>query len=202
MISTLTPVITFFFVWLFFRIVPNRNQCIGLLLGLVGVLLLVARGDFQHLLQLQFVAGDLWMMAAVVAWAAYTALLKKKPPSLQPMVFLYMSVVLGTVLALPTALWEYQQTGDLSWLTLQGQTFWVYAYVGIFPSILAYLFFNYGANVLGPNMAATFAYLLPVLTALISIFLLDEELLWFHLLGQLFVFVGFYFSLRRVSAVS
>ena len=202
-VSTLSPVITFFFVWLFFRIKPNRNQVIGLTLGLLGVLILVARGDVNRFFQLQFVVGDIWMLTAVVSWAIYTALIKKKQ-NLPPLVFLYVTIFLGTLLAVPGAVMENMNIdgGIMSWLVFDAQTLGVFMYVGIFPSILAYLMFNYGANVLGPNVAANFAYLLPVFTALISIFWLNEELRWFHFVGQILVFIGFYFSFRRSADVA
>lgn len=197
-ISTLSPVITFFFVWLFLRIKPNRNQLIGLSFGLLGVLVLVMRGDINRIFQLQFVVGDLWMLAAVVSWAIYTALVKNKPP-LPSLVFLYITLLLGTTLAIPGAIIENVNIagGVMSWLSFDAKSILIYLYVGIFPSILAYFLFNYGTNVLGPNVAATFAYLLPVFTALISIFWLNEVLHWFHFIGQLLVFFGFYFSFRR-----
>jgi len=202
-ISTLSPVTTFFFVWLFLHIKPNQNQLIGLVFGLLGVLILVARGDINRIFQLQFVVGDLWMLIAVVSWAIYTALVKNKP-KLPPLVFLYITVILGTFFAIPGAIIENANItgGMMSWLSFDAKIFWVFVYVGIFPSILAYLMFNYGASVLGPNVAATFAYLLPVFTALISIFLLNEELRWFHFVGQLLVFIGFYFSFRRPTNIT
>lgn len=198
--STLTPVITFFFVWLFLRVTPNRYQMIGLVFGLLGVLTLVARGDVSRLLQLDLVVGDLWMIAAVVCWAIYTALVKNKPP-LPPLVFLYITILIGTLLAFPGAIVENVglEGGVMSWLSFDLKSLSVFIYVGIFPSILAYLMFNYGAMVLGPNVAANFAYILPVMTALVSVFWLNEELRWFHFAGQILVMIGFYFSFRRSS---
>ena len=53
------------------------RQALGVLLALAGVFHVVVKGQWLHLSQVQWVPGDAWIVAAMVAWAGY-ALLQKK----------------------------------------------------------------------------------------------------------------------------
>ena len=63
-------------------------------------------------------------------------------------------------------------------------------YVVIFPSTLAYLFFNRGLALIGPNRAAPFFHLVPVFGSAMAILLLGEQLRLFHLVGYALVLAG------------
>lgn len=193
-IGTITPLITFLFSWLLFRVGPKQSQLVGFTLGMAGVLLLISQGDWSQLVGLNFVAGDMWMVAAVLSWALYTVLLRYKPTKLPPMVFLQVLILLGLLITSPVLFWEYSTSGSFQ---LTPETVAIIIYVGIFPSLLAYLFWNYGVSILGPNTAVVFMYLIPVFTAILSVLLTDETLRWFHIAGQGLVFAGFYFAVLR-----
>jgi drug/metabolite transporter (DMT)-like permease len=73
------------------------------------------------------------------------------------------------------------------------------AYVVIFPSILAYLFFNRGVALIGPNRAAPFLHLVPVFGSAMAILLLGEEMRPFHLIGYTLVLAGAVVASRQTS---
>ena len=83
-------------------------------------------------------------------------------------------------LLLPFSIWEYT-TGFT--LKLDTMTVVTLVYVVIFPSTLAYLFFNRGIALIGPNRAAPFFHLVPVFGSAMAILLLGEEPRLFHLVG-------------------
>ena len=74
------------------------------------------------------------------------------------------------------------------------------AYVVIFASALAYLFFNRGLALIGPNRAAPFLHLMPVFGSAMAITLLGEVLQPFHLIGYALVLAGVIIASRRASA--
>ena len=73
-------------------------------------------------------------------------------------------------------------------------------YVMIFPSTLAYLFFNRGIALIGPNRAAPFFHLVPVFGSAMAILLLGEQPRLFHLIGYLLVLAGVVIASRQASA--
>ena len=58
-------------------IAVSRRQLYGALLSILGVIVVMSRGDLHSLLNLRFVAGDLFMVLATIAWAFYTWLLSR-----------------------------------------------------------------------------------------------------------------------------
>ena len=62
--------------------------------------------------------------------------------------------------------------------------------LNIFPSVLAYQFWNHALTKVSANEVAISQYLIPVFTTLISVFFLDERLRDFHLIGGALIFFG------------
>ena len=79
---------------------------------------------------------------------------------------------------------------------LNTATLATFAYVGVFPSVVAYLFFNYGVARRGPARAAMFIHLMPAFGALLSTVFLGETLAWYHLAGISAIFLGLSLSTR------
>ena len=64
---------------LFFGEKPRPLQLLGAALGLAGVCVVVGRGSMQALMQVHFVAGDRFILLAVIGWAFYSWLLARPP---------------------------------------------------------------------------------------------------------------------------
>ena len=63
---------------------PTRHQLIGAVLSLAGVMLVVSRGTWGALAQVQFVVGDGYILLAALCWAVYSWLLARPPAALRP----------------------------------------------------------------------------------------------------------------------
>ena len=61
-------------VWLGERF--SWKQTLGVVLAMAGVFHVVVKGQWLRLGQVQWVPGDAWMVAAMIAWAAYALLLQ------------------------------------------------------------------------------------------------------------------------------
>ena len=60
---------------LFFGARVGYKRVIGAILSIAGVLLVLSRGELQVLLSMHWVPGDLYMIAATIAWAFYSWML-------------------------------------------------------------------------------------------------------------------------------
>jgi drug/metabolite transporter (DMT)-like permease len=105
----------------------------------------------------------------------------------------------GALLLLPFAVWEYSTGYTLQFDTVTVMTL---IYVVIFPSTLAYLCFNRGIALIGPNRAAPFFHLMPVFGSAMAILLLGEQPRLFHLAGYLLVLAGVVIASRQASAAA
>lgn len=180
------PVIIVVMTYLFFRETITLVQALGVGISLACALTIIARGDLQVLVSLSLNAGDALVFTAVVCYAGYSALLRLRP-AIHPLSFLAVTFIPGTLILLPFYLWE----------TLSGRpmvfdpvTLLAVAYVAIFPSILAYLFFNRGVELVGANRAGLFLHLMPVFGSLMAIVFLGESFRLFHTIGIVLILSG------------
>jgi drug/metabolite transporter (DMT)-like permease len=172
--------------FLLFRLRPKPVQVAGVLLSMVGVVLIVLRGDLGAIGQARLNSGDLLVLAGVVCWATYTALLKRRPP-LHPMSFLLATFAVGAVAMLPLAASEWQEARQIAWT---GPALLAVAYVAVLPSVVAYALFNAAVARLGAAAAGQAVNLLPVFGAALAAAMLGEPLRPYHLAGMALVLLG------------
>ncbi len=162
------------------------RQVIGIVVSLTGVVVILTRGDPQVLLSISFNRGDVWFFSALIVFAFYSALVKTRP-ALHPLSFLAFSMGWGTFWLTPLLLWEI---GTGYTLTFDGTTFAVLLYVAVFPSIVAYICYNRGIELAGPNRVAMLYPSIVAFGAIFAILLLGERPQLFHLVGCVLVFGG------------
>jgi len=162
------------------------GQAAGIVLSLCGVLVIISRGDPAVLTGIEFNKGDLWLIAAMILYAFYSALLVRRP-SMSRLGFLAFSIGWGAVLLTPAFVWERLAGPPLVFNALTLASF---AYVSVFASVLAYLFFNRGIELIGPNRAAPFFHLMPVFGSALAILVLGEQPHLYHAVGYALVLTG------------
>ena len=174
----------------------TRGQFFGILISLVGVLTIILRGDFAMLGSIRFNLGDIMYVAAMVAFGLYSALMPRRPRT-HPLSLIVFTMGGGALLLLPCAIWEGASGATL---TFDALTMATIGYIIIFPSALAYLCFNRGIALIGPNRAAPFFHLMPVFGSVMAIALLGEALQPFHVIGYVLVLAGVVIASRQGSA--
>jgi drug/metabolite transporter (DMT)-like permease len=173
-------------------------QLIGIAISLLGVLTIILRGDFGALAGIRFNKGDLMFAAGLFAFGLYSALMTRRPKTHQ-LSLISFTTGCGALLLLPFSIWEYSSGSRLQFDALTIATL---IYVVIFPSTLAYLFFNRGIALIGPNRAAPFLHLVPVFGSAMAILLLGEQLQLFHLTGYALVLAGVVIASRQTAAAA
>jgi len=171
-------------------------QLAGITISLAGVLTIILRGDFGALAGISFNRGDLMFASSLVSFGLYSALMPRRPVT-HALSLISFTTCCGALMLLPFSIWEYSTGATLKFDLITMATLF---YVLIFPSTLAYLFFNRGLALIGPNRAAPFFHLVPVFGSAMAILLLGEQLRLFHLAGYALVLAGVVIASRRASA--
>lgn len=193
LLQSFFPVVVAIMAFFFFREKLRPVQIIGILVSLAGTLFLVSKGSLEVLLSASFNAGDLWVFTAIICYAAYTILLRFRPP-IHPQSFLVVTFFLGTLMLLPFFLAEsiffepFYMAGDVVWVVL---------YLAIFPSILAYQFFNEGVKVAGATVAGLFSHLIPVFGSIMAVMFLGEKFYLYHAVGMVLILGGILLVILR-----
>ncbi|MGJ5178620.1 DMT family transporter [Bradyrhizobium oligotrophicum] len=186
LIQSSTPLFVALWSLLLFGVRLTPAQFAGIATSLTGVLVILLRGDLGALAAIQFNRGDLMFAGALLVFGLYSATMTRRP-AVHQLSLISACTAIGAVLLLPLALWEYS-TGFVLRLDLLSVA--TLGYVVVFASTLAYLFFNRGIGLIGPNRAAPFLHLVPLFGSVLAILLLGEELQLFHLVGYALVIAG------------
>ena len=173
-------------------------QTAGIFISLAGVLTILLRGDFAALAGIQFNKGDVMFASAILSFGLYSALMPRRPVT-HPLSLIIFTTGCGALLLLPFSIWEFQTGYRLQFDALTAATL---IYVVIFASTLAYLFFNRGIALIGPNRSAPFLHLVPVFGSAMAILLLGEQPRLFHLVGYVLVLAGVVIAARQASATA
>lgn len=174
-------------------------QSAGILLSLGGVVAIVCRGDLKVLTTLSFASGDLWIVAAMAAWAVYSILLRHRPSAL-PMMARFAAIVAGGVLVLlPFAVME-GLGGELPSLT--PTSFLTVGFLAVFASFGAYQVYGLVQRSLGAGPTSLLMYLIPLYNGVLAYLLLGERLYSYHLIGGALVLPGIYLATRGSSPPS
>jgi drug/metabolite transporter (DMT)-like permease len=184
---------------LFFRQRISTMQALGSVLSMTGVVVVLTRGDISRLAQIEFVAGDFYMVLASIAWAFYSWMLSqpKDPADIRSdwAAFLMAQMVFGLGWAGVFAGGEWALTdARISW---GWPLLAVLLYVAIGPAILAYRCWGIGVQRVGPAMASFFGNLTPLIAALLSAAFLGELPKLYHALAFVLIIGGILVSSRR-----
>lgn len=177
------------------------RQIAGALISMAGVAVVIARGDFERLIEIEFVAGDLWMVLATILWGAYSWMLAHPKQSTErswPWAeFLLAQVGFGFCWSLVFAGTEYQL--GLSYFSWNWQTLAMIGYVIIGPSLIAYRCWGLGVNQAGATVATFFTNLIPIFTAILSTLLLQRPPELFQGVAFALILAGIYLSIAKKS---
>ncbi len=170
------PLIIIVWAFVLFGELPTLRQAGGVLLSLIGVAVIAAHGSLVDLLHLEINSGDVWILAAMLIYGIYAALFRRRPRA-HPMSFLVATMGIGSLMILPFYLLEFAQGARIvstpsAWLAL--------AYIAVFPSFVAYLFFNRGIELTGATLAGQSWHLMPVFGSILAVLFLGERFYLYH----------------------
>ena len=167
------------------------RQLVGIFISIIGVAIIVVRGDLHVLRSFVLNIGDVWILAAVCMWAAQTILIRFVPKEMDLVAFQVMAFVAGLAVLGPFYIYEtvVGRPLPLSWSAAL-----LVGYAGLAASVVGFTCWNLGVMQIGPKTAGYFGNLFPVFGATLGILLLGEPFRWFHAVGGIVTVSGIYFA--------
>ncbi|MDF2679451.1 MAG: protein of unknown function transrane [Brevibacillus sp.] len=187
LVTALNPVVIVLFSVFLLREKVSRIQASGFVLSLLGVLVILTRGNIIRVFQTEYNQGDLLVLGCVLVWTLYS-IIGKRVKGVPPVTATAASTLLAAVMMLPFAIAEGIDFSTLSPLALSG-----ILYIVLFPSICSFVFWNVSVRAVGASQAGITLNLIPVFTAMISV-MLGERITQAQVWGGLLVFIGVTFA--------
>jgi drug/metabolite transporter (DMT)-like permease len=201
LLQSATPLVIIVWAYLLFREAPTARQTLGVLVSLAGVAAIAGHGSLEALGYLRLNRGDLWVLAALVIYAFYCVMLRKRP-TVHPLSFLVVAMGLGSLMMLPFMLGELATGARIHG---EPSSYLAIAYTSVLPSFVAYLFFNRGVELIGAGPAGQSMHLMPLFGSILAVVFLNEQFQIYHAFGIAMIALGIllasFDSARRPRAV-
>ncbi len=172
----------------------NIFQILGVICSFVGVMLIITKANFDLLVNLDFNKGDLTMVIAMLSWATYSALLKKRKHELSQLSLLEVIITFGLIFLIPIYITEYSLGFKIN---LNKPFILVLIYVVLFPGLASFICWIKGISLIGPNRSGVFLHLMPILSAIMAMIIFKEKFMLYHFLGAIFILSGIILSNRK-----
>lgn len=172
----------------------SYSRAVGLVIVLVGVVLLIARGDIQTLLSLSFQMADLLVLLGALSFSIYTLLVRKKPEGAGQLTFLSVTFGLGMLFLLPLSAWEIAAGAPVH---ITPKVLWLLVYLGAGPSLLSFWCWSLAIQHIGASRASLIYYTLPLFCGVEAVIFLQEPVLWVHYVSGAFILGGLGLATRE-----
>lgn len=189
LIVATTPVLITLGAVMFLGEKGNKRLGLGLALSLLGVIVVIAKGSIQTLLQLQFNTGDILFLCALVCWVAHGLLGKVAMRDVSPIVTTALTTMLGGFFLGLGSLFE---SGWNQLPAMSSQAWMEMLFMIVCSSVIGFLLWNYGIKQIGASKASIYMNLVPICTALIAVFLYGSTFTYIQLSGMVMVLLGVY----------
>lgn len=193
-IISIAPFFTAIFAYIFLKgEKPTLGFFIGFISALIGIFLISFNGSF--VLDLNPV-GDILAVLAAIVWAIYSIITKKISQfgyniiQTTRRIFFY-----GLIFMLPTLF-----ILDFNWGTerfRQPVNIFSILFLGVGASALCFVTWNIAVKILGAINTSVYIYMVPVITVVASLIVLNEKVTPISLSGIILTLVGLYLSEKK-----
>jgi len=190
-IASMIPIFLIFGSIIFLHENPKKKALLGTIVSLLGVGIIIFR-PIHQMSQVGSILGNIYLLISVISLVSYTILLKKFKLKYHSSTIIFWIFFIATITFFPAFILQNHKVNIHELLSFQGSIGILYG--AILSSLLGQVLYNYSVKHLKANEVGVFTYLGPVVTALVAIPLLHEQITFSYLLGSLFVFLGLFIS--------
>lgn len=169
-------------------------QILGLLVSIIGVSIIISKGNLEIIKKLNFNKGDLWMLVAAMSWSIYSSFLKKIQLPFSQFTLIQIISSIGLLFLIPQFLFEKSNGFEIN---LNLSFVLILFYVVFFAAIGAYYCWQKAISIIGPSRSSIFVQLMPLFSAVLALIIFKEAFKLFHLFGGLFIVSGIYLSNKK-----
>ena len=193
-LETVIPVVTVVLSALFVKEKLPLVKWVGVILSFLGAVWVVMDGRLLEVFSNSWNVGDVIMIGAIICWAVYSIVVKQFMHLFPAYGVLLVMTGLSVLILLPFVAAEWA-LGDVP--SLSESKYWMgFLYLGVFPSVIALVFYNRAVERLGASQASVFLNFLPVVTMVGAFMWLGETIKLSEIAGALLVIAGVILTTR------
>jgi drug/metabolite transporter (DMT)-like permease len=186
----LNPIVTALALAALFGERLGKMKWLGIVLAFCGASIIITRGDLAgaiHDISQSLGMGELLMLCAITSWAAYTIIGRFVLRELSPLTATTYAALWGLALLLCGASTELPSlhAAMFTWKVVLSL-----AYLGIFGTVIGFVWYYEGVKAVGSSRAAVFNNLVPVFGITFASLLLGETILASMVIGGLIAIAG------------
>ncbi|MBZ0312248.1 DMT family transporter [Clostridium butyricum] len=172
----------------------TKDLVIGFIIAITGVFLVIFNGNF--ILKLNPL-GDLLALGSSLCWAIYSICIKYFGNKYNT-IYLTRKIFFYALLTMIPLLFTSQFNFNLSTL-MQRDVIINLLFLSVVASSICYVAWNYTVDKLGVIKTNNYLYFLPIITLILSYFVLGEKLTPYSFVGAVFILLGVYVSEKGFS---
>ena len=188
-ITSISPIMTFFIVALIWRKKIDRVHSLGLLIGLVGGFVILQLSD----LSLFFNGSNGYFLLCAIIWAGVTILSQHSHQHIHPIHYSFFISVIATI-----STFIYAFDADLLAVFEQGTEFWIaMIYLAVFGQTIATTIFFMASGKIGSQKTSSYMFLVPIFALLSAWVVLDEPIQTHIIIGGAISMLAVYFINKK-----
>lgn len=169
----------------------------GVIISVLGAMIVISRGNIGEIFNGALGPGEFYIFLCVLCWAAYSLIGKAAMSGLSPLVVAAYSCVAGTLFLIPQGLAEGMAT---EFIHYSASAWFSIFYLGFFGTVLGFVWYYEGINVIGATRASQFINFVPISAVVLAFFILGEPITLSLAVGTLVVCLGVYLTNRPSHA--
>lgn len=172
----------------------NKKHFGGFLVAFAGTSMVIFNA--QVVLKLNPL-GDFLALMAPLAWSFYSVLLKKLDHSYNPIFVTRKIFFYGLLTVIPIMGW--QDANFIPQRLISLQFILNIAFLGLVASALCFITWNKAVEIIGTIKASNYIYLVPLISMITSILVLNERVTGLAVAGGFLILMGVYISQRGIK---
>lgn len=181
-----SPLLMMFLSWIFFKEKINPFWIMGSIIALIGVCVLVTKGNLKIFQEANFTVGHFWTLGCSFFFALYSISLRLFKEKINIWVFLETTFIIAFIANFSSCLIFNQALPVIH----SFKDFGAVLYIGIFSSLVAYICWNKAIELIGAVRTGIIYYLVPVFGSFFAVILINETIGIFQLIGGTMVLGG------------
>lgn len=190
-----SPVFMALLGWIFLKEKLSWQTIVGFILATIGVLFVITKGEIQSVFRGRFgTEGDLFILISAPNWAFFSVLSRPILKRLSAIKVTFYVLLFGWLL---TSIQFFFGQHWIEFIQLSASGWGSIAFLGVFCSALAYIFYNDGLQILSASKVGAFLYLEPFIATLTAVIVLSESIVPATLLGGGLIILGVWLVNRQ-----